>query len=456
MKKRITLILLFLVVVGVLVALNALTYVQSQQEPDSELRPNRSTYNPGATGTEALYTLLFETGRRPVRWTESPEALAISRNKPDVFVLIGQLRREISEQDATNLMKWVSQGGRLVIVDRDPPENLLPPKTNWKISVSSKPAVELMSADPSDQKQMTVDTSAAKPIQPTLFTQSVNAVQPSRFSGQIQFERNAEQRDADNDSSFSKSDLTSTDGKLVDPPPAVDIPSSTAPVIQLSSDQRNLLVDVNYGSGKIVYLSDPYIVSNAGLRIVDNAQLAINLVSTASGTVAFDEYHQGYGTNANKLFQYFEGTPVIAMFLQCALLLGVIFLSQSRRFSRPLPEKESDRLSRLEYVAAMAELQQRANAYDLAIENIYTDFRRRVTRVLGLDNAVATRRDISLGISERTGTQASSTDELMAKCEDVIYGGPTSKADAVELIARLRKIEDKLGIRRKPKGATPR
>lgn len=456
MKKRVTLILLFLFVIGVLVSLNALTYVQSQQEPDSELNPNRSTYNPGATGTEAFYTLLFETGRRPVRWTESPEALAVSRNKPDVFVLVGQLRREVSDQDAANLMKWVEDGGRLVIIDRDPPQNLLPPKASWKIVVSSKPAVELMSADPSDQKQMTVDTLAAKPIQPTLFTHFVNAVQPSRFAGQIEFERNAAQTDSENDPRLSKSELTSTDEMLADQPPGEDIPISLAPVVHLTNDQKNLLVDVPYGSGKIVYLSDPYIVSNAGLRIVDNAQLSINLVSTGEGTVAFDEYHQGYGTNANRLFQYFEGTPVIAIFLQCALLLGVLFLSQSRRFSRPLPAKESDRLSRLEYVAAMAELQQRAHAYDLAIENIYSDFRRRVTRVLGLDNAIATRRDISLGVSERTGSDASFIDELMAKCEDVIYGESTNKAEAVELIARLRQIEDKLGIRRKPKGATPR
>jgi len=444
MKKRFALILMFLLVVGVLVSLNALSYVQSQQEPDSELKPNRSTYNPGTTGTQALYTLLLESDRRPVRWADSPEALAVSRNKPPVFVMVGQFRREVSEDDAANLMRWVSQGGRLVIIDRDPPKELLPPKASWTINISSKPAVELMSVDPTDQKQMTTDTPAAKPVQPSLFTHSVNAIQPSRFAGQIELQRKGAENDTDGESNSDNRGRPSAD----------EAGTSTAPVVHIANDQKNLLVDVAYGSGKIVYLSDPYIVSNSGIRIVDNAQLAIDLVSTDGGTVAFDEYHQGYGTNANRLFQYFEGTPVIAMFLQCALLLGVIFLSQSRRFSRPLSDKESDRLSRLEYVGAMAELQQRAQAYDLAVENIYSDFRRRVSRVLGLDNASATRRDISLAISDRTGEDAVSIDELMTKCENVIYGEATSKADAVQLIGRLRQIEDKLGIKRKPRGAT--
>jgi hypothetical protein len=59
------------------------------------------------------------------------------------------------------------------------------------------------------------------------------------------------------------------------------------------------------------------------------------------------------------------------------LLIGLIFFSQSRRFARPLPPDEPNRLSKLEYVAAMAQLQQTTKGYDLAIENIYTDFRRR-------------------------------------------------------------------------------
>src|SRR6478672_657837 len=189
MKQRLFLLLMIVGLVGVLVLLNALTYVQTQKEADSELRPNRSTLNAGATGSQAFYTLLNETGRKPVRWQDSPEGLTTSRNKPNVFVVIGSLRREFTEDEATILLHWVSEGGRLVLIDREPPEQLRTTTAGWKIDVKTDPAVELLSIDPYDQKQMTSNTDAAKPVQPTLFTNSVNAVQPSRFAGWISFER---------------------------------------------------------------------------------------------------------------------------------------------------------------------------------------------------------------------------------------------------------------------------
>ncbi|MDQ3180706.1 MAG: hypothetical protein M3Q33_09320, partial [Acidobacteriota bacterium] len=80
------------------------------------------------------------------------------------------------------------------------------------------------------------------------------------------------------------------------------------------------------------------------------------------------------------MLAYSAGTPFVAIFLQFAVLVGLVLFSNSRRFARPLPENEPNRLSKLEYVSAMAELQQRTRAFDLAIENIYTDFRRRTAR----------------------------------------------------------------------------
>ena len=432
--------------VGVLVLLNALTYVQSQKEPDSELRPNRSTYNSGSTGLQAFYTLLNETGRKVTRWQDSPEGLSTARIKPDVFVIAGQLRREFTDSEANGLLRWVTQGGRLVVIDREPAERLRTSTADWKIEITSNPAVELFSIDPTDQKQMTANTDAAKPVQPTLFTTGVNAVQPSRFAGWVNFERL-------DTSKFSGNGIGSGE-----PPPAARVtaddvpePSAGAPVVHIAGNEKNLLVDVPYGAGQIVYLADPYIVTNSGINIVDNAQLATNLVAT-NGLVAFDEYHQGYGSNSNGLFQYFEGTPVIAIFLQCAMLVGLIFISQSRRFARPLPEHERDRLSKLEYVTAMAELQQRTKAYDLAMENIFTDFRRRVPRSLGLDNLTSTRREVAHLVAERTNIEPFEVNELMLKCEAIAQGEPTNKVEIVELSTKLREIEDKLGIKRTPRG----
>lgn len=477
MKQRIFVLLVAVGLVAVLVLLNAASYVQTQQTEDSEMTPNRSTFNPGPTGTQALFTLLAETGRKPMRWQDAPDVLSTAKNKPAVFVMIGSLRRPFSENDAASLLRWVSQGGRLVVIDREPPKDLCTTTANWKIAVSTDPAIDLMAVDPSDQKQMTSGVEAAKPAQPTTYTAGVNAIQPSRFSGWVSIERlppgygsggdslpanrslrrpppPAKQRPANNEKPLTVvgSRSQEDDQDEDEDGDSTTSPALDAPVVHVSGSQKNLVVDVPFGQGSIVYLADPYIVSNGGIKIVDNAQLALNLLATGDGSVAFDEYHQGYGANSNRLFAYFSGTPVISIFLQCALVIGLILFSQSRRFARPLPGEEERRLSKLEYVTAMAELQQRTRAYDLAMENVYTDFRRRLSRAFGFDNLTTTRREIAQMIAERAAMHADRVEALMLKCEETIHGEPTNKSETVALVAQLREIEEKLGLGRKPKG----
>jgi len=96
----------------------------------------------------------------------------------------------------------------------------------------------------------------------------------------------------------------------------------------------------------------------------------------------------------------------------------------------------------------MAELQQRTRAYDLAIENIYTDFRRRVSRLVGADNFTVSLKDLAQKITERTKITAGEVENLMFKCEDIIRGEPTSKKEVLKLTSHLREIEEKLGLRR--------
>lgn len=435
MKQKLFIFIFLIFLVAVLVGLNAATYTQKEKTPDSEALPRRSTFNSGATGLQAFYTLLSETGRKAVRWQEPPAALLTTKNKPSVFVVAGFLRREYTPAEADDLLRWVSSGGRLVLIDREPPADLLKMSGQWTIEVEAQQNFEIMSVDPSDTKQMTGETPAARPVQPSLFTTGVNAVQPSRFAAAITFERQGLERDASPPRSMSSKS---------DPYVAVD---ESAPTVHIAQAQNNLLVDVPYGSGRIVILSDPFIVANDGIALVDNAQLAVNLVS-GDGVVAFDEYHQGYGADSNRFLQFFAGTPVVAIFLQAVLLVGLVFFSQSRRFARAVPEPEPDRLSKLEYVAAMAELQQRTRAFDLAIENIYTDFRRRVSRLLGLDNLTVKPRELSAAIADRSGLDRQATEDILFKCEEIIRGEPTNKREVVELTTALREIEAKLGIRR--------
>lgn len=452
MKQRLFIFLFLVVFVVVLAGLNVATYVQREKTPDSEMQPNRSTYNAGATGTQAFYTLLAETGRKVTRWQERPSGLLTAKSPPAVFVVIGSVRREFTDQDVESLLRWTSNGGRLVIIDREPPDKLVRTTSNWTLDAAVKPDIDLFVIDPSDQKLMIGQTVAVKPVQPTLYTQGVNAVQPSKFAAHIAVSRS--EAFADTDSNQDPGSGTSVASESDDePPPRVatyDVPPPTdlAPIVHLGSSAQNLVVEAPYGDGRIVFLSDPYLIANGGLSLVDNAQLGLNLVAAGSSVVAFDEYHQGYGDESSRLLEFFAGTPVVAIFLHTALLISLVFYSQSRRFARPLHEPEPDRLSKLEYVGAMAELQSRARAFDLAIENIYSEFRRRAARLFGLDIKDATCDNLAPRISERTGLNRREIYDTLYKCEDIIRGEPTNKHEVLRLTEELRSLEQKLGVSR--------
>src|SRR6267154_6715327 len=97
MRQRLVIIITVAVVLGVLIALNALNYAQPKREPESELAPNRSTYNAGATGTRALYELLSESGYKAARWREPAARLeGEGGTRVGTFVMIGTMLRTIS------------------------------------------------------------------------------------------------------------------------------------------------------------------------------------------------------------------------------------------------------------------------------------------------------------------------------------------------------------------------
>ena len=439
MKQRIFLVIFIAAIIVVLIGLNAASYAPAEKTRDLEAIPNRSTFNAGATGLQAYYSLLAETGHKVARWQQTPAALLTSGGRgPGVFVLAGRARRQITPTEAADLLNWVSRGGKLVLIDRDPPGELLLTTANWRLRSANTVDPAIYGTDPLDPVAMTGGTAAVRPVQPTVVTYNVNAVQPSIFAGSIDFARFGTDGAGDEDLTIVSADGSDT----------VPSPSHVAPFVHIASTDKNLLVESPYGEGTIVVLTDPYITANGGIALADNAVLAINLVASDGRPIVFDEYHQGYGVDSNRFLQFFAGTPVIAIFLQIALLVGLVFLSQSRRFARPVPEPEPDRLSKLEYVAAMAELQRRTQAYDLAVENIYNDFRRRAVRYLGRDSSNLTTRELAAGIAERIGADRFEVEATLHRCEEIIRGDTADRKSVLELITKIRKIESGLGLTR--------
>ncbi|HEX6186791.1 MAG TPA: DUF4350 domain-containing protein [Pyrinomonadaceae bacterium] len=452
MRQRLIVIITLVAVIVVLIALNAASYVRIESAGDSEVSPDRSTFNSGATGTQALYDFLDESGQPVMRWRESTSSLLASADpKPATFIVIGPLQVGYTKRETRELLSWVESGGRLLIVDRRPDRRLLDGREDWTIDPLGYPWSDL---DPNNFEQMTSGIAPIKPAQPTALARNVESVMPSRFMGAIMFEpRQANSPTASEDTGAD--DEEEEPGYFERPSPDVSDPEqpagqsndrSLAPVVHFREKRGALLVDYPYGNGRIVLLSDPYIVANNGIGRADNLLLAMNAVTGGGGMIAFDEFHQGRPATHNELFQYFSGTPVLAICAQLALIGVAVVWSQGRRFARPLPLPHVDRRSKLEFVASMAELQQRARAHDLALENIYARVRRVLVRYGGVSNSTP-RAEIARRVAMRSGLNREELETLMRNCEETINGAPTHAKEVLRLAQRLRDIESKLGLR---------
>ncbi|HET6852290.1 MAG TPA: DUF4350 domain-containing protein [Pyrinomonadaceae bacterium] len=439
MRQRLTIILTFVVIIGLLVIINSLTYVKQDKVEDHEFNPNRSTYHSGPTGTRALHDFLNESGYKVIRWRETPDKLlGASGEMVKTFVVVGQTQISYTEEEALSLLKWVSRGGRFVLIDRDVHPELVPKSGGWAIS-SREFEFPTLDVNPADASQMTKDVAALRPVQPTLITRSIDTVLPSRFASRLYIVPPVE-GDAD---VFDFDSFENPEGKARE---------SRAPIVHIADQKGALLVDYAYGLGRIVVLSDPYLVANGGISLNDNLQLAINTLAGGEGLIAFDEYHQGKGVTQNAFASYFAGTPVLALAGQIVLLVLLILWTNARRFGRPLPLPHVDRRSSLEFVASMAELQERSRAFDLAIENIYTRMRRVLARHAGV-NYNSSRSEIAARIAERSTIDRQKLETLMRQCEDAINGEPINWRQTIDLVRRLREVERDLGLRMRSRDA---
>ncbi|MGI8918333.1 MAG: DUF4350 domain-containing protein [Pyrinomonadaceae bacterium] len=466
MRQKLAIIGTILLLIGVLFAINAANYVSEEETKDFELSPNRSSYHAGPTGTRALYDFLNESGSKVMRWRETPDKLLGKGNEAvRTFVIIGDTPVTIDEEQSNTLLAWVARGGRLVLVDRRPEADLMPHSGEWRVTTEYSELPSL-SIDPADVAAMTENVTAVKASQPTALTKDIDLVQPSKFAAGFSFGRlektgvgeprsTADQPEAPEEEETEKQ--SGFDPEYPPEPTTVTMDetaanaTSPAPVVHLGEARRPLLIDYPYGRGRIIVLGDPYVFANGGIRLKDNLQLAINVLDArptgeSAGLIAFDEYHQGRGATRNEFAAYFSGTPVLPLVGQIVLLILLFLWTRGRRFARAVPLVQVDRRSALEFVASMAELQRRAGAFDLALENIYARTRRVLARYAGTDYN-SSRNEIASRVAARSSVEARSLEVLMKQCEGAINGEPISERQSIFLVKRLREIEGTLGLR---------
>jgi hypothetical protein len=458
MRQYLSLILTFGLVLLVLIGLSAAGSLEFDRQDENELEPVRSSYNPGPTGTRALYQLLEETGYPVARWRERFDGL---KRKADgaLLIVVGPFAgaEELEETEVKALQEWLNAGGRALFISREPGEQF------GEYGISAHMQENLPAADaPSEQ---IVNAKSDELIaQPTELTRGLHGLALSEFAARLKFftlpkpeappppepsnaspSPSPEEQSETTDSSEVDEEEQQIAKKRLDEMSALHFSGKLrAPVIHLGDKDGAMLADFNYGAGRVVFLSDPFVVANHGLARGANLQLTLNLINAlrnAGKPIFFDEYHHGYRSEENALVRYFRGTSFWWVLGQL-LLLGLLLLySYGKRFARPLPLPQVNRHSPLEFVGSMANLQQTAQARDLAIENIYPRFKTRLCRRLGLPIKAAPT-EIAEALRERPqfAAVANEVELALRESEYVLQGDRISDQRLVELVATMRRV----------------
>jgi hypothetical protein len=388
-------VLLMLVIFLMIVALNFLFFVDTQTAEETESNGNRSSYRTTPYGTQAYYTLLEESGY-PVMRLQRPYDQITDQDDIGTLVLIALPDASSpgkEELDALN--RLLERGKQLIIIDQ----------------------TVVLHKEIGDLDGFTVPVGPKaefKPLQPTRYTFGVGSVKTGEAASRIHLD-------------------------------------SRSAVYHIGDETGGaLLADTKVKEGRVVFLTDPHIVANNGIKEADNVILALNLLADRpAGKIAFDEFHHGYGAHGagagEGMLAYFRGTPVPWLFWQGVLIAAVAAYTFGRRFARPLPLRRERRTTNLEFVSSMATITRQARATDLAMQNVYWDFRKRLCRYSGLASNADGGRLVATA-ARRARLDERELARLLTDCDEVARGRPTSDAELLRLVTRIREIESQIGL----------
>lgn len=389
MKQNAKAILLVGGLFVLLVALNFAFFVDQRATEEDEQTGDRSSYRSTPYGTLAFYTLLKENNYNVTRF-EKPFT-ELKDHEPGTLIVIAPPDAHTPDDDEFGaLSKWVNAGGLLVIIDRE---------------------IQAPIGDASVHTEAAQSQSAVHPQQPTLFTRGVQRVELSKYASRVKVD-------------------------------------SRSVINHIGDDQAAVLADAQVGKGRVVLLTDQFVVANNGISQADNVILALNLLAGhPAGKIAFDEYHHGYGATAagDGLMSYFRGTPVPWMMAQAALIAALAVFSYGRRFGRPIPLRRERRTTNLEFVSSMANITRLAEAGGLAMENIYSEFRKRLCRFSGVPATVENEK-LAAAAARRARLDESELARLLSRCEEIAGGEDVSESELLKLVARIREIGSKLAV----------
>ena len=141
----------------------------------------------------------------------------------------------------------------------------------------------------------------------------------------------------------------------------------------LTSGKETLAISKELGEGRVIVFADSSVISNQSLGQADNAVWLVRLVEEwGDGTVAFDEFHHGFGARTGflGLLKSFLLSAWGMPFLYLGLLGLIYLVVLRRRLGRPVHLEQDARRDPELLIKARAGLLRTASNYHLAVDRL--------------------------------------------------------------------------------------
>jgi hypothetical protein len=290
-----------------------------------ETKSLSSIFNKRASGLSALFEIASKSGLTCQPWQMPYRELS---NTHGLLIVVNPLQSP-SSSEIEQILNWVAIGNQLIYFDQfNYPSGKQILKT---LDLRRKPG-------------QSVINEALFPVTPSLVFAHVNAI---RVSG--------------------KSRL-----------------SGALPLV--SDRQGAFLTQVKWGQGRILLGCAANFCTNQSLQdraAFDNFQFMVNWLSTAHGSIFFDEKCHGFSKATNLFTFLFWHWPGL-VFSQLVLIILVAIASSAQRFGQVKELTRQRNLSNVEFITGLANTYQRAQANLACLEIIGQDFKVQLCKRLSI------------------------------------------------------------------------
>lgn len=200
----------------------------------------------------------------------------------------------------------------------------------------------------------------------------------------------------------------------------------------------------NYGKGKAIFATTPYLAANAYQDNLSNFQYLADLVSKKGNILFVDEYIHGYkdasvrkSEGKGDLFSYLAKTPLLPMLVQAIAVLGVLIWAQNRRFGKPETLETPEVNNSQAYIQALAGVLQKADKNNFVVEMVGSYEQLQLQKALGLGQLPIEHQTLIDAWVEKTNASAA---ELKAVLKVQSRQQPMSERDLISWLGKWQSV----------------